>query len=98
MIKRIVKLSFKENMGEFFLSSILPNQKLFTRNFKGCNHLELWQSTQSNDIIFSYSLWDSEELLNEYRNSEKFRSFWEETKQHFSTKAEAYSVKVIEIV
>lgn len=95
MIKRIVRLSFQESKADYFLNHILPEQKHFTRNFPGCEHLELWQSIHQKDIIFSYSYWQSEEDLNNYRQSAKFKAFWKESKQYFADKA--YAVSVVEL-
>lgn len=98
MIKRIVKLQFAEGKADLFLNEILPNQKHFTRNFKGCEHLELWQSATDKDLVFSYSFWQSETDLNAYRHSDKFRAFWKETKKLFAAPAEAHSVRLVEKV
>ncbi len=98
MIKRIVKLHFKQNQAQVFLNDILPLQKRFTRNFPGCHHLELWVSKDDPDLIFSYSYWETVDALNQYRMSKKFEEFWKKTKALFSSRAEAYSIEVIEVV
>jgi len=97
MIKRIVRMEFAEGGSAAFFKDILPHQKQFTRSFKGCQHLELWQDT-ADGAVMSFSIWDSEQDLNAYRNSEKFRAFWAKTKVLFATPAGAWSVKVVEVV
>ena len=98
MIRRIVKLQFKQGSANEFLEDILPHQKKFTRNFKGCEHLELWRSVKDEDRIISFSIWQSEADLNRYRNSEQFRNFWYRTKALFAQKAEVESLEQIEVV
>jgi heme-degrading monooxygenase HmoA len=41
----------------------------------------------------TYSIWDSEEALNNYRDSELFGELWPKIKPWFAAKAEAWSVK-----
>lgn len=96
MIKRIVRLTFKEGMENEFITNLLAKQKQYTRNFDGCEHLEVWQDIHSPNIIFSYSYWKSEEDLNTYRYSPTFRAFWQKTKLLFADKPYAVSVKVLE--
>ena len=43
-------------------------------------------------MFFTYSYWNSENDLNEYRNSELFAKVWAETKPMFAEKAQAWSV------
>lgn len=95
MIKRIVKLTFKESEVEVFLK-IFKNKKKKIRNFSGCMHLELWRDANQPNIFFTYSYWESEIELNAYRHSELFRETWKNTKILFSDKPEAWSVEVIE--
>ncbi len=61
-------------------------------SFKGCSHLELLNSTQEKNVFFTYSTWDSEDSLENYRNSELFKDTWAKTKILFRNKAEAWSV------
>jgi heme-degrading monooxygenase HmoA len=46
-------------------------------------------------ILFTYSWWDSEEHLNNYRNSHFFDDTWSLTKQKFAAKPEAWSVEKV---
>ncbi len=96
MFVRIVKMSFKENDIEKFLSNFHQN-KAFIRNFKGCTYLELYRDKKDKTIFFTYSYWNSDEDLENYRNSELFRRVWSSTKLFFSKKPEAWSVdKIVE--
>lgn len=97
MIKRIVKLTFKESEVETFLK-IFENKKKKIRNFPGCLHLELWRDANQPNIFFTYSYWGSEDDLNAYRYSELFKETWKNTKVLFSGKPEAWSVEMIEAI
>jgi hypothetical protein len=91
MIKRIVKMSFKpENIEAFKLIFETNWQKI--KGFEGCEYVELLQDKNNPQIFFTYSLWQSEEHLNNYRNSELFNGVWAATKALFNAKPEAWSV------
>ena len=62
------------------------------RNFTGCSHLELYQDRNNPEVFFTYSYWENEESLNDYRHSNLFKNVWAETKKLFSEKPEAWSV------
>lgn len=73
---------------------LFEERKEKIRNFHGCHHLELLQGvSESQTIFFTYSYWDSETDLNNYRYSDLFAETWKLTKQMFSQKAEAISTQ-----
>lgn len=95
MIKRIVKLTIKEEEMENYITTFHKNKKTIVA-FEGCNHVESWQAVSPKNVFFTYSFWDSEEALNNYRNSDFFKGVWTNLKPRFSAKAEAWSVNVLE--
>jgi len=95
MLIRIVKLSFEEGNIDTFLENFNINKKNI-RNFKGCRLLQLLRDKNNPNIYFSYSYWESEEHLENYRNSDLFKSVWAKTKILFNNKPEAWSVDTIE--
>ena len=97
MLTRIVKLSFEESNIEIFLE-IFNINKNNIRNFKGCRLLQLLRDKENPSIFFSYSYWESENDLENYRNSELFKRVWAETKVLFNNKPEAWSVENIELL
>ena len=69
------------------------------RSFPGCDFLELYQDQNDKTIFFTYSYWQSETDLENYRNSELFKNVWGKTKPMFARKAEAWSVdKIVSLV
>jgi heme-degrading monooxygenase HmoA len=90
MINRIVKMTFREDEVDNFLK-IFDSSKEKIRSFPGVRHLELLQHSHQKNILFTYSLWESEEDLEEYRHSTLFKDTWAKTKPLFSAKAEAWS-------
>lgn len=92
MIIRIVKMNFKPDAVTDFLK-IFDESKQYIRNMEGCTHLELLNDISSPTIFFTYSHWQTENDLNNYRNSELFAGVWGETKILFAAKAEAWSLK-----
>ena len=92
MIKRIVKMSFLPEKTENFKTIFKDNQH-HIKNFDGCSHVELWQDQNNPSLFFTYSLWQSEEHLNRYRQSELFERVWGATKLLFNARPEAWTVK-----
>ena len=97
MIVRIVKMSFKPDKIDEFLHNF-EGSKLKIRSFKGCGLLELYRDKSNPNTFFTYSYWDTEQDLNNYRNSPLFRSVWAETKILFNEKPEAWSVDKMAIL
>ena len=91
MFVRIVKLSFHEENIPAFLENFEANKEKI-RNAPGNRFLELYQDKNDQRIFFTYSYWDNEEALENYRNSELFKGVWSFTKKLFSDKPEAWSV------
>jgi heme-degrading monooxygenase HmoA len=94
MIIRIVKMTFKAEEVESF-KTFFENYKDQIRNFPGCQYLQVLQDNNRPEIIFSYSYWDTEADLNNYRNSELFSEIWPKTKAKFAAKAEAWSTHLL---
>lgn len=94
MIIRIVKMIFRDEEVASF-QALFEERRSLIRNFEGCTHLELWQDKIHPHIFFTYSWWDSEEQLNNYRNSHFFDDTWTLTKQKFAGKPEAWTVEQV---
>ena len=94
MITRIVKMNFRPEEVENFLL-IFHQSKDKIRHMPGCKHLELWNSQSEATIYYTYSIWDTEDDLNNYRDSELFQSVWPATKALFASKAEASTLNVL---
>ena len=92
MIKRIVKLTFHPEHTEAFIS-IFEDSKSLIRNFPGCQHVELLRDKNQPTTFFTFSLWDSESKLENYRQSELFQNTWKKTKALFSDKPAAWTVE-----
>lgn len=91
MFVRIVKLSFAEENIVTFLANF-ETVKFKIRNFKGNQLLELYQDKTNPNVFFTYSYWDNESDLENYRNSDLFKGVWAKTKPLFNAKPEAWSV------
>lgn len=93
MITRIVKMTLQpEKVSEFL--SFFDTIKHQINTFEGCKGVKLLQDKNQPNILFTYSLWKSEEDLNNYRHSELFGKVWPATKIHFADKPEAWSTEV----
>ena len=91
MFVRIVKMSFQEEKVEAFLNNF-EEVKQHIRNFPGNRFLELYRDKNDPTIFFTYSYWEREEDLENYRRSDLFGEVWTFTKKLFKDKPEAWSV------
>jgi hypothetical protein len=71
---------------------IFNSSKTLIRNFEGCSHLELLNDVNDPSVFFTYSYWDNDQCLDNYRNSELFAGVWSQTKALFSAKPSAWSL------
>ncbi|MEB2784873.1 putative quinol monooxygenase [Algoriphagus persicinus] len=97
MLIRVVRMTFRPESVDDFLANFQMNKHAI-RNSPGCTHLELWQDENEKNIFMTYSHWESEEALNQYRDSKLFKSVWDFTKDLFSAKPQAFSSKKLEEV
>lgn len=91
MLVRIVKMHFKLQETDRF-QALFKENKSHIRNFKGCQFLELYRDQNNPELFFTYSYWENEAALENYRCSELFKNIWTETKKMFGGKPEAWSL------
>jgi len=90
MIIRIVKMHFAlKNRAAF--EKIFSESAPKIRAFNGCSHVHLLNDINDNCRYFTYSHWENEAALEDYRNSELFKTTWAKTKILFDAPAEAWS-------
>lgn len=94
MIKRIVKMEFNTEKVETFKSIFQENQSKIAAQ-DGCYSVQLLQDIHEENIFFTYSSWESQAHLDQYRNTELFKGVWAQTKALFCNKPMAWSVQEI---
>ncbi|MFN0204070.1 MAG: putative quinol monooxygenase [Bacteroidia bacterium] len=92
MITRIVRMEFQADKVADFMN-IFEESKTRIRNFEGCSHLTLFGDAANPNVRVTYSIWESEKALENYRNSELFRQTWAKTKVLFAQKPIAFSLQ-----
>lgn len=97
MLVRVVKMTFKAETVEAF-KKFFEERKEKIRGFEGCTHLELWQDKTHPHIFFTYSHWNNEAALSHYRHSAFFKETWQQTRQMFAAKAEAWSADQVVVM
>jgi heme-degrading monooxygenase HmoA len=65
------------------------------KTFNGCIDVNGFGDVANPQVYFTISQWESEEALNNYRNSEFFKQTWTKTKVLFESKAEAWTLNMI---
>lgn len=91
MITRIVKMTFRHEAIESFLEVFNANKKFIAAS-EGCRRLQLMHEKGRPDVFFTISTWDSEEALNQYRDSELFEKVWGKTKTMFAERPQAWTL------
>lgn len=91
MIIRLVKMQFAQEQKSNFVN-LFNERKSKIESQDGCHSVRLFNDIKDKNIFFTYSIWDSEDHLNNYRHSDFFRETWSITKPMFDSKAQAWSV------
>lgn len=91
MIKRVVKMTFKEEFVEEFIA-LFHSKKELIAAVEGCTFVELLRDSSNPNVFFTYSLWEDESCIEVYRHSELFKNVWAKTKIGFADKPEAWSL------
>lgn len=92
MIIRIVKMTFMESQIDDFKEFVVPVSQTI-KSFKGCHHLEILQDIHHRNIFFTYSYWESEADLENYRASDFFKDTWAKASKWFKESPRAWSTK-----
>ena len=88
---RIVKMEFQEDKTDEFIANF-NSVKDKIRNQPGNRLLEMYRDKHNSNIFFTYSYWEKEEDLNNYRKTDLFKEVWAKTKVLFNAKPQAWSV------
>lgn len=93
MLVRIVRMTFSSESVDTFLETfdeVAPR----IRAAPGCEHLELWRDVETPEVFTTYSHWESQNALDQYRSSELFTSTWSRVKRLFAERPKARSYAV----
>ena len=94
MITRIVKMTFIEDYIPNFVE-IFDIAKEKIQNSNGCIDVELLQDKHNKNVFFTYSHWETENDLNNYKDSKVFAEIWPKTTSLFLKDAEAWTTTKI---
>ena len=92
MITRIVRMEFRPEHVDDYLAQF-DTVKYLIRSFPGVQHLELHRDAGQSNVFYTYSKWDGEEDLEDYRQSELFKGAWSQVKVWFLGKPQAFSLR-----
>ncbi len=84
-------MEFQENKVQDFLL-FFDQVKTKIASFEGCLGMKLMHDKQNPFIIFTYSHWESETALDNYRKSDLFGKVWPNVKPLFSAPPQAWSL------
>lgn len=84
-------MKFKSGNEKKFLE-IFNERKKAIAGFEGCSYLELRRSKAHGNWFMTFSIWNDEKNLDQYRFSDLFKVVWASVKPLFEANAEALSV------
>ena len=87
-------MEFEADKVEAFKSIFQENQSKISAQ-EGCYGVQLLQDIHDSNIFFTYSKWESQANLDQYRETELFKAVWTQTKTLFCNKPMAWSVQEI---
>ncbi|MFK7954114.1 MAG: putative quinol monooxygenase [Ekhidna sp.] len=91
MLIRVVRMEFDPKKVNDFLELFeVVKGKIISS--EGCVHLELCKDAKLDNVYYTFSKWESESDLNNYRHSDFFDDTWTKTKALFGGKPLAYSL------
>lgn len=91
MLIRVVKMQFDPDfITDFKILFKTVNEKI--ANFEGCKGVKLLQHETELNLFFTISNWENPKYLENYRNSDLFKTTWAKVKPNFIVKAEAWSL------
>ena len=90
MLTRIVKMTFQEDQVERFVALMKKNSSRI-RAAEGCCYMQVLQDQVSPNVFFTYSVWEGAFYLHQYRHSALFKEVWNQAKEAFSDKPQAWS-------
>jgi len=94
MIIRIVRMTLQENKCVEFRSKF-ENWRSLISSVPGCMDLQLLGDVDNPAVFSTYSVWESQEFLDNYRKSDIFAEVWPQTKAYFAEKPLAWSSEVL---
>jgi len=90
-------MTFQEDKVDEFLETF-EESKHKIRGFEGCQHLELLRDYHLPNVFLTYSYWQDDQALDNYRHSELFKNVWAKTKPLFADKPVAFSSQKQQLV
>jgi heme-degrading monooxygenase HmoA len=97
MINRIVRMHFRPDEEQNFIA-LFDQYKHQIADFNGCKSLHLLKETSTECVYFTYSVWQSEHHLEQYRKSDLFKNVWSATRSLFDGRPMAWSTKMANLV
>ncbi len=92
MIVRIVHMFFRPHALEQ-LMPLIHRQLRNVMSHPGCLAVKLFRDTSDPDHLCTFSIWEDQEALDDYRQSDHFIEVWSTLKSHFAKPPQAYSFK-----
>ena len=97
MIKRVVRLTVKDAAAKEAFQEIYRSRNPYKNGVKGCQDVKVMKDVNEDNVYYTVSLWDRNEDLEAYRQSDYFAETWPMVKAQLSKRAEAFSMTETDI-
>ena len=94
-MKRIVRMTLKNEDALQAFQNIYAKRNPYKNGVAGCLSVEILRDINESNICYTLSEWETNEALEEYRNSAYFKQTWPMVKALLSKRAEAYSLETL---
>ena len=91
MITRLVKLTLDPSKEDEFTALFEENKSRISGS-EGCVEVSLHKDVSNPGVLFTISRWETEQHLNDYRESPLFGAIWPTVKHWMIDKPEAWSM------
>ena len=91
MVIRIVRLTIQQEQVAVFKNYFSTTQAQI-RSFPGCKYVSLHHDANQPEVMITFSKWESENDLENYRNSDLFKTTWAKVKPLFSAAPSAFTM------
>jgi quinol monooxygenase YgiN len=93
-IQRIVKMTFRNEHCQDF-ETYFDAIKDQVGSQPGCHGVKLLKDQRGEGVYFTYSVWDHQDYLDNYRKTPLFGQVWPTVKNWFKEKPEAWSTEIL---
>ncbi len=84
-------MTLKEAHVDSFKKRI-PIISIEVRRVSGCMHNDIFRDKNKDNVFYSYTIWNSEEDIEKYLNSQYYKEIWNDLWDYFKIEPQAWKI------